>query len=119
MRMEEIPEQLTPAQQEARQILDQLLSNLKQPDSIYYERYGPWAEKHPKLGDFCVSLVQLIPLIHHQDMGVKCPSGVADSFRPVQFTCVRPNVWRFLQGGTWNLDGYVSVRYICMPSFSI
>ncbi|PVH93951.1 hypothetical protein DM02DRAFT_634114 [Periconia macrospinosa] len=70
--MSDFPENLSPAQHEAVDILQHLLGKLKEPGSRYYERYGGLVERHASLDEFC-------------------------------FSCIRPYVWRFLEGRP-NLD---------------
>ena len=56
--MNDLPSQLSPAQLEAQQILQHLLSKLKDPESRYYARYGRWLERHPRLDDFCLRCIR-------------------------------------------------------------
>ena len=57
-RMNDLPSQLSPPQLEAQQILQHLLSKLKDPESRYYARYGRWLERHPRLDDFCLRCIR-------------------------------------------------------------
>lgn len=70
--MSDFRENLSFPQKEAVEVLHHLLGKLKEPESKYYERYGPLVERHANLEEFC-------------------------------FSCVRPFVWRFLEG-RWSLD---------------
>jgi hypothetical protein len=56
--MYDYPVDLTPAQSEATKIFAQLLRKLKEKDSRYYARYGKWAERHPRLEEFCFRCIR-------------------------------------------------------------
>lgn len=56
--MYDYPAQFTTAQLEAKAILAHLLKKIKQKDSRYYSRYGKWAERHPRLDEFCFRCVR-------------------------------------------------------------
>ncbi|KAL6703247.1 hypothetical protein ACN47E_010035 [Coniothyrium glycines] len=51
-RMYDLPIQVSAAQTEAKEILAHLLEELKDPGNLYYDRYGAWLERHPRLDDF-------------------------------------------------------------------
>lgn len=57
-RMYDPPEELSPAQIEAKKILVHILEKLKDTDSDYYARYGRWAARHPGLSEFCFNCVR-------------------------------------------------------------
>lgn len=50
--------QLSTAQSEAQHVLRHLLSQLKDPGSIYYARYSKWVDRHPRLDEFCFRCVR-------------------------------------------------------------
>jgi hypothetical protein len=52
------PEELSPAQEEAKKILVHILSNLKDTESKHYAKYGRWAARHPSLSEFCFHCVR-------------------------------------------------------------
>ncbi len=56
--LHDLPHELSSTQLQAKQILAQLLSRLKDSDSIYHDRYGQWVESNPKLEDFCFQCVR-------------------------------------------------------------
>ncbi|KAF3053093.1 hypothetical protein E8E11_005799 [Didymella keratinophila] len=56
--MNDLPTQYTPAQLEAQDILKHLLSQLKQPGSKHYPRYGKFVARHPRLDDFCMRCIR-------------------------------------------------------------
>lgn len=56
--MYDLPIQVSPAQTEAKEILAHLLEELKDPGNLYYDRYGPWVERHPTLHDYITRCVR-------------------------------------------------------------
>ena len=58
------------AKEDARKILNHLLSKLKEPDSRHYERYGGWIEKHPGLEDFALTRLRS-EVIQYLDRGAR------------------------------------------------
>ncbi|CAO2650618.1 Nn.00g019100.m01.CDS01 [Neocucurbitaria sp. VM-36] len=57
-RLYDLPRELSSAQLEAKQILAHLLNRLKETESTYYNRYGKWVERHPRLEDFCFQCIR-------------------------------------------------------------
>ncbi|KAF2637030.1 hypothetical protein P280DRAFT_407964 [Massarina eburnea CBS 473.64] len=51
--MEEFPGELTRSQLEALEVLQHILSKLKDPSAKWYARYGKWVERHKNLDEFC------------------------------------------------------------------
>jgi hypothetical protein len=52
------PDELSPAQNEAKKILVHILDSFKDMDSKYYAKYGRWAERHKSLSEFCFQCVR-------------------------------------------------------------
>ncbi|KAH8727576.1 hypothetical protein GQ44DRAFT_90141 [Phaeosphaeriaceae sp. PMI808] len=48
----------TPAQLEAKNILAYLFDKLNDQDTIYYQRYGEWIQRHPDLAKFCFQCIR-------------------------------------------------------------
>ncbi|KAF1364963.1 hypothetical protein EJ07DRAFT_58130, partial [Lizonia empirigonia] len=57
-RMNDLSSTRTPAQIEAQQILNHLLSKLKEPNSRHHDKYGKWVSRHPRLDDFIFRCVR-------------------------------------------------------------
>ncbi|KAF1970252.1 hypothetical protein BU23DRAFT_538232 [Bimuria novae-zelandiae CBS 107.79] len=56
--MEELPEELTPTQQEAQHVLQCTLTKLLDPRSKYCSRYSRWIQRHTNLAEFCFRCIR-------------------------------------------------------------